>query len=257
MPEEETDVVIEEHDGPPPEEVEQEPEPIVPDWLDQQEEPRQESSPQQQQYYQQQQQREEARRKSLDPEVDEYVDYRARQIAEQMLRDHMGPVAYQLSQLNQRQNQFINSQAEASIQNASQAVKRGYEQVLSKDEGFRGNPRLKSEVEGTIKGMWNQAVQSARSGDLRGIAMFHDPNFFPAALAAAKVIAGYQSSASSPAKPAGADVERSRPKARKEEHDFSEISDALEAARRIGPDYVEKVKQAWLEAEEADDVKFF
>lgn len=102
----------------------------------------------------------------------------------------------------------MHANATNAMYNAKQAIDRGYDTVLSKDNSFRGNPAVREIVEGTLKTLSLQAANAAYNGDFSKARTFENPRFYTALVSAAKSLAGVQGVGSDPAIPVGAVGER-------------------------------------------------
>jgi hypothetical protein len=247
-------------------EPEPEPEPITPDWLTDagkppEPEPEPPVAPTVQDWqvpatqtpavsYQQPTQTPPAQPAITDANVDAYVDQRAQQIANRMFEEKLGPIAYQLQQMDGRTSQFVQAQADSAVAQAQSNIGNAYKEVFSKDEAFRGNEAVRQQVEETLQGMFNQAAESARQGYPQQLMMFQHPAFYNTFLAAAKAYAGYQPPAVEPLAPAGAVTETGTPKA--EETPIELSSDLEDVAREYGLDR-EKIKKGLKESKERGD----
>lgn len=223
-----------------------------PDWLyemrdvargnSQYQQPQQTQQTQQQQYYQPPQQQYQQQRQpvgDLDALLENPRDYIAR-----VMQEGMSQYGAQ-NQMTQQQLWMIQRANVSTVMNdAERAVQRGYQEVLNRDDSFRGNERVRELVEGTLKQMMSQAEQAAWYGNPGAARAFDNPRFFPALVAAAKIAAGAGDMAQMPAQPAGATA--GRVTQRVEDSSVELPPDLEEVARVLGP-----AKRAQLEKEYA------
>ena len=261
-----------ESEAPTPEPTQPAPEPepmIEPDWLDsvgaveEPDEPRgrrrEEYYDEPQRGYQQQPQHQpedtETRLRRFVQDPDRYIDTLVEQRFRERFDQSLGPVAYQLQQIDQRTNTWLSAQAENAIAKAKDDVSRAYRDVFSKDDGFRRNDKVRKQVETTLRGMLNQATAEARGGYPQKLMMFSHPGFYNTFLAAAKAYTGYQPQANAPAQPVGAVVEgATAPQAA----DHVELPPDLESvAKRMGPAYRKKLEKEYKESQKRGDIEFW
>lgn len=131
----------------------------------------------------------------------QYVAGILNQGLQQYQQQYMGQTQAQIAQV-------MHANATNAMYNAKQAIDRGYDTVLSKDNSFRGNPAVREIVEGTLKTLSLQAANAAYNGDFSKARAFENPRFYSALVSAAKSLAGVQGVGSDPAIPVGAVGER-------------------------------------------------
>jgi hypothetical protein len=120
---------------------------------------------------------------------------------------NQGMQQYQQQYIGQTQQDIarvMHANATNAMYNAKQAIDRGYEEVLNKDNSFRGNSSVRDIVNGTLKTMSLRAANAAYNGDFNQARQFENPRFYAALVSAAKQLAGVQGVASEPAVPVGA-----------------------------------------------------
>lgn len=130
-----------------------------------------------------------------------YVANILQQGMQQYSQQYMGQTQAEIARV-------MHANATNAMYNAKQAIDRGYDTVLSKDNSFRGNPAVREIVEGTLKTLSLQAANAAYNGDFSKARTFENPRFYTALVSAAKSLAGVQGVGSDPAIPVGAVGER-------------------------------------------------
>ena len=118
-----------------------------------------------------------------DGTISEVAAQQARQIAENMMYQTMGPIAAQ-------QQQFIRGQAQYHTRASDENIKSMYKGQFNKDESFASNPRVRQRVDSAIAGLRQQAISQAMMGDPSGFAIFSQPTFAKSVLALAKIMEG-------------------------------------------------------------------
>jgi len=236
----------------------QEPTPdIEPTWLDEvrsygsgTQQQQQYYEPPQQQYQQQQYQQPRQAPTDLDALLENPRDYIARVMQE-------GMTQYGRQQQTTQQQLWMIQQANVknSVGSADRAIQRGYQEVLNRDDSFKGNEKVRGLVEGTLRTMRTQAEQQAWYGNPEASRVFDNPKFFPALVAAAKVAAGVSSVSPSPAQPRGATSGRVTQRA--EEGGYVELPpDLEEVARTLGDGYRQKLEKEYAASVKRGDVDF-
>lgn len=249
---------------PPPEPVAPEPEPQAPEWLrdigapPEPEQPAQPAAPPQQpqqpqqpyyQYPQQPTADQNLERFVQDPNG--YIRQQAEQIAQQMFERQLGPVAYNLQQMEQKVNAHSQVSASNLVNQTLGVVDQAYRSVIGKDRAYRENEQVKNYVDTQMKDMLANAAQRAYAGDPSALQMFHKPSFARVFMAAAREEMGYQPNAVGPATPAGAMVEGATPPQQQEVIQLP--PDQEEIAKRMSPAKAQELREAWKKSQELGD----
>lgn len=238
----------------------QEPEPapdVQPTWLDEMRAAAQgggyqEATPQQhqQQYYQPQQQQPQQPTGDLDALLENPRDYIAR-----VMQEGMTQYGAQHQATQQQLWMIQQANVRGAVGNADRAIQKGYQEVLNRDDSFKGNDQVRGLVEGTLKTMRTQAEQQAWYGNPDAARVFENPKFFPALVAAAKVAAGVSAVSEAPARPSGA--VSGRVTQRVEGGDSVELpADLEEVARTLGDGYRQKLEKEYAASLKTGDVDF-
>jgi hypothetical protein len=166
---------------------------------------------------------------------------------------------YQQQYIGQTQQDIarvMHANATNAMYNAKQAIDRGYEEVLNKDNSFRGNSSVRDIVNGTLKTMSLRAANAAYNGDFNQARQFENPRFYAALVSAAKQLAGVQGVASEPAVPVGAVGERVSHR----QGEGSRVQlppDLEEVARTVNkPGFREKLEKDYAEAMRLGDISW-
>ena len=164
---------------------------------------------------------------------DSYINEKAAQIAESVLEQRLGPIAYYINQMDQKTESHARVASQNLINQTRGLVDQGFRDVILKDPAVRQNEQVRKYVDSEMKAMFENAAAAAWHGDHSAMAMFHNPKFFKTFLAAAKEFMGYEPNAVAPALKRGATVEGAAPP---QVDDSIELPDELKLiADRMSP----------------------
>lgn len=164
-------------------------------------------------------------------------------VAENIVAQMVGPMAYQVQATQQASQQFIRAQAQSAIQQTRKAIEGGYKEVLNKDEAFRGHKGVRARVENAMKGMYQEAAQAAARGDMSRLQQLSSPLMMESMLFMAKRLEGYPSKPTGEFSPRGASVESTKSKSKTKSVQID--ADTESAIRdRLGSEYLERYRQA-------------
>jgi len=142
---------------------------------------------QQQQQYQQQPPQESTLDRLVrdtDGTIGSIAEQRAAQVAQHMIAQQMGPA-------NAQMNQFIQGQAHYQAAATDENIRGMYGSTFNKDETFASSEGVRGRVDTAIRGLREQAMRQAQSGDPTGFAIFNNPTFAQGVLALAKIMEGH------------------------------------------------------------------
>jgi hypothetical protein len=122
--------------------------------------------------------------RDTDGTIGNIAEQRAAQVAQQMIARQMGPATAQMGVFIQGQ---ANYQAAATDEN----IKGMYRNSFSKDETFASSEGVRGRVDSAIRGLRENAMMQAQSGDPSGFAIFNNPTFAQGVLALAKIMEGH------------------------------------------------------------------
>ena len=240
-------------------ETEPEAPPVEPSWLSapqREPEPRyapqpQQQSPPSQQYAPQVRQPSGGNLEAFIENPDAYIE----RIVQERVAQQVGPLYLDHQRVAMEQQRVRETTANSVLGQADQAIKKAYG-AFNQDPAFRSNPNLQGRLEGTLKGIREQAIEAARFGDLgplHNLANMNDGHY-RAALAAARAIEGVDSPGVGPLQIEGARVESTRG-AVKDTH-VELTAEQQEIANRIGGNYADRLRKSIKETAAADDFEF-
>lgn len=241
--------------------------PVAPSWLDERppvreperDEPRYappQYAPQQYPQYAQQQPPAPHTKRGLDAFIDDpdgYINSLVESRLEQRINQAIGPLAYQQQMIAGMTNQMREAQFRSVKGQADASIKKAYD-AFNKDKTFRTNKNVQRRIEGTLKGLYAQAVEAAQYGDLSQLYNLANMNesHVRATIAAARAIEGDVSYGSAPMQVEGAFVESSRsPAAAGGGPELT--AEEQEIARRLGGNYADRLRKAKAEAAKYND----
>lgn len=143
-----------------------------------------------------------------------------------------------------------------AMYNVRSALNKNYDEVLNKDNSFRGNDDVRGLVEGTLKTLSMQAANAAYTGNFAPTKVFENPKFYKAILAGARELAGFPSVSSDPAIPKGHAPSRVAPQQASRQR-VQLPPDLEEVAKAVGSDaYRAELEEAYAEAQEHNDISW-
>lgn len=206
-----------------------------------------------QQYYQQPQQqpqrdvRQDIDQLFTDPRA--FIANAARAGLEPLQRQYAGQAQAELQRIR-------HSNATNAMYNVRSALDKNYEDVLNKDNSFKGNEDVRGLVEGTLRNLSMQAANAAYGGNFAPTKVFENPRFYKAILAGARELAGFPSVSSDPAVPRGHAPSRVTPQQDRGKR-VKLPPDLEDVARAVGSDaYRAELEKAYAEAEEYNDISW-
>ena len=249
---------------PPPEPVAPEPEPQAPEWLrdigappepeapaPQAAPPQQPQQPQTQPFYPPQPPTADQTLERFVQDPQGMIRQEAEKIAKQMFEQQLGPVAYNMQQIEQKTDAYQQVAADNMINGTKSVVERGYKATIGRDQSYRENEIVRNYVDGEMQRMLGDAANRAHHGDPSMLRMFHNPRFFDAFLAAAKATVGYQPNAVGPATPTGSTVEGAAPP--QPQATIKLPADLELVASRMSPAEAAKLRESYQKSQDEGD----
>lgn len=185
-------------------------------------------------------------------DVNAFVDTRARAIAQEMMRDAVGPVAVQLQRFQRDQEQQRVNAAEAELNSAQLSAKQSIKNVLSKDKAYREDPSVQKAFNAHLQNWINWGYQEARAtGDRSKLQAVKDAGFLNTMLWATKGRVGYQPNAIGPAQPSGAELAAPTPPVNEPVVELPSDMEAI--AQQMGPAFRERLVREMAVTQKAGD----
>ena len=177
--------------------------------------------------------------------MDQYMDQRLDRGIREKLVQTVGPLAANAIEQQRRLEGFMQTQARVGEMQLKGALDEAKRDIYNKSNAFRASPGVRKQVESHLKERYHAAVDAARQGDFTELHMLQSPRYHGAVLALAKYFENYQEAGEAP--PVGkAVVETPKPRATPEDN-LNIPADMMEAARRMGPAAVERLKESYKE----------
>ena len=167
----------------------------------------------------------------------------------------LGPLQQNLHSIAYVQQQIVESNVKQNLTQADRAIKKAYE-VFNKDPMFRTNKEIQERIGGTLQGMRENAIRSARFGEFGPMdALINlDEGAIHGTLAFLRAQVGAQSPGTGPLQIEGATVESSRAPVAEQAVELTPEQE--EIARRMGPGYRQKLIKAQQELKQYNDLEW-
>lgn len=178
---------------------------------------------------------------------------RPRDFIAQVAAQATAPNAQYMRDMERQVGTLMRTNANQAFNSALSKADGAYRTVFNKDNAFRGNQKVKENVDKLIYSALQRVSDGIAQGQFNAGAALDDPAFFPALLYTAKLRAGSGFASNEPSVPAGATMESVSPPAAQEsgtklDPELQGVADAL------GPAFERELKQAVASAEKRGDM---
>ena len=178
---------------------------------------------------------------------------RPRDFIAQVAAQTTAPNTQYMRDMERQVGTLMRTNANQAFNSALSKADGAYRQIFNKDNAFRGNQKVKENVDRLIYSALQRVSDGIAQGQFNAGAALDDPAFFPALLYTAKLRAGSGFASNEPSVPAGATMESVSPPAAQEsgtklDPELQGVADAL------GPAFERELKQAVASAEKHGDM---